>query len=114
MQISRYPLELIICVECPYSYLRSVYSDYCHVVQVLHADSVCLGVLVNEYYILTTAGCVPDDWKLVHVQLVSGWNISIVERLEYKDYKGLNVTKDKAPVLLRINGTTRYGAADSE
>ncbi|XP_035779782.1 aminopeptidase N-like [Anopheles albimanus] len=90
-------------IEC---YLRSVYSDYCHVVQVLHADSVCLGVLVNEYYILTTAGCVPDDWKLVHVQLVSGWNISIVERLEYKDYKGLNVTKDKAPVLLRINGTT--------
>ncbi|ETN63471.1 protease m1 zinc metalloprotease [Anopheles darlingi] len=90
-------------IEC---YLRSIYSDYCHVVQVLNADTVCLGVLVNEYYILTTAGCVPDDWKLVHVQLVSGWNISIVERLEYKDYKGLNVTKDKAPVLLRINGTT--------
>uniref|UniRef100_A0AAG5CST2 Peptidase S1 domain-containing protein n=1 Tax=Anopheles atroparvus TaxID=41427 RepID=A0AAG5CST2_ANOAO len=91
--------------ECPFKYLRNVYSDYCHVALVKKNDSVCLGVLVYDNYILTTGGCVPEDWKSVQVQLQSGLEIPVVDHLVYPDYKQLNVSSASAPVLLRVNGS---------
>uniref|UniRef100_A0A182MQ48 Uncharacterized protein n=1 Tax=Anopheles culicifacies TaxID=139723 RepID=A0A182MQ48_9DIPT len=92
--------------ECPLKYLRTVYSDFCHVALIKKNASTCLGVLVNDYYILSTAECVPEDWKSLHVQLQNNFDLPIADRLVYEDYKSLNVSSEKAPVLLRINGTT--------
>ncbi|XP_052891893.1 uncharacterized protein LOC128299821 [Anopheles moucheti] len=94
--------------ECPLKYLRTVYTDYCHVALIKTNTSTCLGVLVNDYYILSTAECVPEDWKSVHVQLQNNFDLHIAERLVYMDYKSLNVSSNKAPILLRINGTTDF------
>uniref|UniRef100_A0A8W7PCI1 CLIP domain-containing serine protease n=1 Tax=Anopheles coluzzii TaxID=1518534 RepID=A0A8W7PCI1_ANOCL len=95
--------------ECPLKYLRTVYSDYCHVALIKKNDSsTCLGVLINDYYLLSTAECVPEDWKSVQVQLQNNFNLPIADRLVYPNYKALNVTSGKAPILLRINGTTEY------
>uniref|UniRef100_A0A182QZ62 CLIP domain-containing serine protease n=1 Tax=Anopheles farauti TaxID=69004 RepID=A0A182QZ62_9DIPT len=94
--------------ECPLKYLRSVYSDFCHIALVKKNESVCIGVLVNDYYILSTADCVPEDWKSIKVQLSSNFDLPIADRIAYDKYKALNVSKEYAPVLLRINGTTDY------
>uniref|UniRef100_A0A182K084 Peptidase S1 domain-containing protein n=1 Tax=Anopheles christyi TaxID=43041 RepID=A0A182K084_9DIPT len=94
--------------ECPLKYLRMVYTDYCHVALIKKNTTTCLGVLVNDYYILSTAECVPEDWKSVQVQLQNNFDLPIADRLVYADYKALNVSSEKAPILLRINGTTEY------
>uniref|UniRef100_A0A182W2Y7 Peptidase S1 domain-containing protein n=1 Tax=Anopheles minimus TaxID=112268 RepID=A0A182W2Y7_9DIPT len=94
--------------ECPLKYLRTVYTDFCHVALIKKNASTCLGVLVNDYYILSTAECVPEDWKSVHVQLHNEFDLPIADRIVYADYKSLNVSREKAPILLRINGTTDF------
>uniref|UniRef100_A0A182NCK0 Peptidase S1 domain-containing protein n=1 Tax=Anopheles dirus TaxID=7168 RepID=A0A182NCK0_9DIPT len=93
--------------ECPLKYLRPVYSDFCHVALIEKNESTCLGVLVNDYYILSTADCVPEDWKPIKVRLNSGFDLPIADRITYDKYKALNVSKESAPILLRINGTTK-------
>uniref|UniRef100_A0A4Y0BNU0 CLIP domain-containing serine protease n=1 Tax=Anopheles funestus TaxID=62324 RepID=A0A4Y0BNU0_ANOFN len=92
--------------ECPLKYLRTVYTDFCHVAIIKTNTSTCLGVLVNDYYILSTAECVPEDWKTIHVQLQNNFDLPIADRIVYGDYKSLNVRSDQTPILLRINGTT--------
>uniref|UniRef100_A0A182PTS7 Peptidase S1 domain-containing protein n=1 Tax=Anopheles epiroticus TaxID=199890 RepID=A0A182PTS7_9DIPT len=94
--------------ECPLKYLRSVYTDFCHVALVKKNGTTCLGVLVNDYYILSTAECVPEDWKSVQVQLQNEFDLPIADRLVYPDYKALNVSSENAPILLRINGTIEF------
>uniref|UniRef100_A0A182YG70 CLIP domain-containing serine protease n=1 Tax=Anopheles stephensi TaxID=30069 RepID=A0A182YG70_ANOST len=94
--------------ECPLKYLRTVYSDFCHVALVKKNASTCLGVLVNDYYILSTADCVPEDWKSVQVQLQNNFDLPIADRIVYPDYKALKISSENTPILLRINGTTDY------
>ncbi|XP_050069294.1 serine protease snake-like [Anopheles maculipalpis] len=94
--------------ECPLKYLRTVYTDFCHVALIKKNVSTCLGVLVNDYYILSTAYCVPEDWKSVQVQLQNNFDLPIADRIVYTDYKALNISSEKTPILLRINGTTDY------
>uniref|UniRef100_A0A182T1U4 CLIP domain-containing serine protease n=1 Tax=Anopheles maculatus TaxID=74869 RepID=A0A182T1U4_9DIPT len=94
--------------ECPLKYLRTVYTDFCHVALIKKNASTCLGVLVNDYYILSTSDCVPEDWKSVQVQLQNNFDLPIADRIAYTDYKALKISSDKTPILLRINGTTDY------